>query len=107
MIWHGSSEAGERMEDGACDGWRNSSDSVFGRASAFGAGMNFMRNPIDVGCSKRLAVLCVEVSTMGSVPSLHLNSFSNSNFCDLAKSQSFVEFWVFRCFSRFCSSFSS
>lgn len=59
-VWHGSNEAGNRVSETFCDGWRTEHRSSYGIASFLGK--DLMVEPREVPCSKELVVLCVEVN---------------------------------------------
>ncbi|VDD92416.1 unnamed protein product [Enterobius vermicularis] len=60
MVWHGTDDRGMTTSS-VCREWRYGGNRDVGRASPLGPGLNLIRNSVDVDCSRRLAVLCIEV----------------------------------------------
>ena len=59
-IWHGSDEAGLRLEGGYCEAWRSSDSYAHGMASALLRGRSLITEGEQVSCRRELIVLCVE-----------------------------------------------
>jgi len=61
MIWHGSATGGLRAKTAYCEAWHSDSPSNVGLASDLLKGQILGQE--NVGCSNKLAVLCIEIAS--------------------------------------------